>query len=156
MSELELENNMENMADQGEELPEDQKEQKTFTQEEVDKIVEKRLSRERKKFTSLLNGETPKEIELSEREKAVELKELRLDMGELLKSKNLPAEALELLDYTDRKSCEKSIDTLKNIVDQAALELVNHSLRGTEPPKRSTVHSGTVDTVRGAFGLDHM
>lgn len=156
MSELELKNNMENMEDQGEETPEDQKEEKTFTQEEVDKIVEKRLSRERKKFTSLLNGETPKEIELSEREKAVELKELRLDMGELLKSKNLPAEALELLDYTNRKSCEKSIDVLKSIVDQAALELVNRSLRGSEPPKKSTVYPGTAETVRNAFGLSHM
>lgn len=156
MSELELENNMENMANQGDESPEDQKEVKTFTQEEVDKIVEKRLSRERKRYTSLLNGETPREMELSEREKAVELKELRLDMGEILKSKNLPTEALELLDYTDRKSCEKSIDILKNIVDHAALELVNHSLRGPEPPKRSTVHSGMADTVRDAFGLNHM
>lgn len=128
---------------------------KTFTQKEVDDIVEKRLRRERKKFTGLLNGEDPRELELAEREKAVAIKEAQIEMRGLLDSKKLPVEALELLDYTDKKSCEKSVELLEKIVKDAVETRISEVLRGGSPPRRSVV-SGMDDvagSVRSAFGL---
>lgn len=130
--------------------------EKTFTQREVDEIVEKRLRRERKKFTGILNGEDPREVELAERERAVAIKEARIEMRSLLDSRKLPVEALELLDYTDKESCEKSIDTLEKIINAAVETRISDVLRGGNPPRRSSTSSclnGGADGVRSAFGL---
>lgn len=124
--------------------------EKTFTQKEVVEIVEKRLRRERKKFTGLLNGDDPREIELAEREKAVAIRETRAEVRGLLDTKGLPAEALELLDYTDKDACEKSIEVLEEIVKNAVAAKVSNVLRGGEPPKRAGLSS---NSVRSAFGL---
>lgn len=56
---------------------ENREEVKTFTQEEVDKIVEKRLNRERKKLAGVLSIEDPREAALAQRERAVEIKEMQ-------------------------------------------------------------------------------
>lgn len=125
---------------------------KTFTQEEVDKIVEKRLNRERKKFSSLLNGDDPREAELAERERALEIKELRADAKGILAEKGLPMEALELLNYTDKESCEKSIEALEAVVKTASQARVEFLLRGGKPMKKgpSTLEE-PADPLRNVF-----
>lgn len=124
---------------------------KTFTQEEVDKIVEKRLNRERKKFSSLLNGEDPREADLAEREKAVTIKELRADAKATLAEKGFPADALELLNYTDKESCDKSIEALENAVNAIVQKKVEKILCGGKPIKKAVNSQET--GLRGAFGL---
>ena len=125
---------------------------KTFTQEEVNDIVEKRLNRERKKFSSVLNGQDPREAELEERERALTRKELRADARDLLNSKELPQEALELLDYTDKESCEESIEALASVVNAAVIAKTSKLLRGGPPMKKAPQEEPGAD-LRGAFGL---
>ena len=125
---------------------------KTFTQEEVDRIIEKRLNRERKKFSSLLNGDDLREIELAEREKALEIKELRADAKGTLAEKGLPMAALELLNYTDKESCEKSIEALETVVKAASQARIESLLRGGKPIKKGPpTLEEPADPLRGVF-----
>ena len=106
------EHNVQNTETSGTPENETREDVKTFTQEEVNEIIEKRLNRERKKFTSMINADDPREHELEERRHALDVREMRLDALEILEKKGLPAESLELLNYTDKESCERSIEIL--------------------------------------------
>lgn len=126
---------------------------KTFTQEEVDKIVEKRLNRERRKYSSLLNGEDPREIEFADREKAVELKELQIEAKATLTEKGLPLEILEHLNYTDKESCNKSIEAFETAVNAAVQKHIGSILCGGKPPRKAGPNSleEPVDPLHSIF-----
>lgn len=130
-----------------------QTEEKTFTQEEVNKIIEKRLSRERQKFSSVLNGDDPREQELEERERAVAVKELQADAKGALAAKGLSMDALELLNYTDKESCDKSVELLGRVVD-AAVEMTRQQFMRGGPPLKRAPQAGPDAGLRGAFGLN--
>ncbi len=127
---------------------------KTFTQEEVDKIVEKRLNRERKKFTNMLEGKDPKQMEIEERETAVSKRELQLEIRDRIKEKGWPSEIYEFLNYTDKESCEKSIEALDKLISAAVNLEVEKRLIGSAPLRKgpSTLDEPS-DTLRNAFGL---
>ena len=83
--------------------------ERTFTQDEVNRIVQDRLARERDKLT----GQTKKdEREKDEREKALEAREARLDCREYLDSKGYPAALLEVLDSSDTAKFKAAADKL--------------------------------------------
>lgn len=144
-----------NSADQSERTGADQnnrEEVKTFTQEEVDKIVEKRLSRERKKFANVLEGVDPREAALAERERELNVKELKAEAKPLLMEKGIPLEALDLLDYTDKESCDRSMKVLTKIMSQAGQERVDQLIKGGKPPRKAP-ESAPDAALRQAFGL---
>ena len=77
---------------------------KTFTQEDVNRIVSDRLAREREKATQL-----PQE---DEREKALKAREARLDCRDYLDSKKYPVELLDVLDGSDVEKFKAAVDRL--------------------------------------------
>ena len=129
-----------------------QVEEKSFTQKEVDKIVEQRLARERKKFTNMLEGKDPRESAIEEREKNVLVKELQADAKDIFRQKNLPLEALELLNYTDKETCEKSIEVLEQVLKITGRDAVAAILKGGPPLQRAPQEEENV--FRGVFGLN--
>lgn len=153
-----LENNNVNNTDQqqAENNSEVQQEPevKTFTQDEVNDIVEKRLNRERKKFSHMVNGGDPKELELAERERALDERELRIDMKDVVKSKNLPDSVLDYLDYKDRESCEKSLEVLEKIVGECVRARLFERLKGDPPPTKARhLEDYGSENLGKAFGL---
>lgn len=74
---------------------------KTFTQEEVNRIVSDRLARERDKL--------PKD---DEREKALKAREARLDCRDYLDSKKYPAAILDVLDCSDVEKFKTAADAI--------------------------------------------
>lgn len=74
---------------------------KTFTQEEVNRIVSDRLAREREK--------QPKD---DEREQALKAREARLDCRDYLDSKKYPASLLDVLDSSDVEKFKAAADAL--------------------------------------------
>lgn len=74
---------------------------KTFTQEEVNRIVSDRLAREREK--------QPKD---DEREQALKAREARLDCRDYLDSKKYPASLLDVLDSSDVEKFKSTADAL--------------------------------------------
>lgn len=74
---------------------------KTFTQEEVNRIVSERLQREREK--------QPTE---DDREKALKAREARLDCRDYLDSKKYPTALLDVLDCSDVEKFKTAVDTM--------------------------------------------
>ena len=135
---------------------------KTFTQEEVDKIVNKRLARERKDIEAKIEAERAEAerlAKMSEAEKQQALfkkqvaefeatkrafdQELLLnDTSKQLASKNLPIEFAEMLKANDAESTFENIKVFEAKFNEAVEKLVNERLRGNTPKARSEVSSG--------------
>lgn len=78
---------------------------KTFTQEEVNRIVSDRLARDRERRTA----------ELDEREKAVKARELAVIAVEKLTAAGLPKEMAGVLKYDDEKTLEEAIEKISKM-----------------------------------------
>lgn len=79
--------------------------EKTFTQEEVNRIVSDRLARDRDKRTA----------ELDEREKELKHRELAIAAREKLEEAGLNKELCKVLKYDDEAELDEAIKELQNI-----------------------------------------
>ena len=77
---------------------------KTFTQEEVNRIVSDRLAREREKLTQQPQDDA--------HEQALKAREARLDCRDYLDSKKYPAALLDVLDSSDVEKFKTAADAL--------------------------------------------
>ena len=77
---------------------------KTFTQEEVNRIVSDRLAKER--------GKAAQQPQEDEREKALKAREARMDCRDYLDSKKYPAALLDVLDGSDVEKFKATVDAL--------------------------------------------
>lgn len=75
------------------------------------------------------------EKEAAEKEASLTKRELTLDARSALQDKHLPEAFLDLLVYTDKDACLKSIDTLDAAFREAVQIAVDEKLKGKEPPK---------------------
>ena len=136
---------------------------KTFTQEEVDKIVNKRLARERKDIEAKIEAERQEAerlAKLSEAErqkamfekqvaefeatkKAFEQEKLLNETSKQLASKNLPVEFAEMLKAQDAESTFENIKIFEAKFNEAVERLVNERLKGNIPKAQT----GAVDGV---------
>lgn len=131
---------------------------KTFTQEDVNKIVSDRLAKERAKWekdfeTKLNEAKTEaeklakmnadqkaeyerqkREEELAKREGEITRRELRATALETLAEKGLPKQLADILVYTDAEACQKSIESVEKVFREAVEAAVNERLKG-DPPK---------------------
>ena len=82
-----------------------QQQEKTFTQEEVNRIVGERLAR-------VKNGADNEHF--LEREKELTLKERRLDVREKFADMGIPKELLPLVDYSSEENMENSIKLISS------------------------------------------
>ena len=154
---------------------------KTFTQEEVDKIIADRLARQakqsEKKFTqkevddliseklseaeklAKMNAEQKAkyeqekhEKELAEREAALTKRELTATAKEVFTEKGLPAELADIVDTTSAENCTASIETIEKAFSAAVQKAVNDRLK-SNAPKTGNANTGnqSVSTLRGAL-----
>lgn len=132
----------------------DTQQTRAFTQEEIDAIIEKRLSRERKKFNSIISGKDPRELELDERESVIKEKEMRITARTLLNQYRISEESLELLNYENEEKLKQSVELLKNIIDNSSRKQIEKILIGGRPPKAAPEeYYSQNDMIRGAFGF---
>lgn len=149
-------------------------ESKTFTQDDLNKIISDRLSKERKKWDEELsskveeakteaqklakmNAEQKAEYErkqleeqLSKREAEITRRELRATALETLAEKGLPKQLAEVLVYTDAEATNKSIDAVEKSFRDAVEQAVNDRLKNTTPPK--TGGGGTPSSLEEQIG----
>ena len=139
---------------------------KTFTQEEVDKIVNKRLARERKDIEAKIEAERAEAerlAKMSEAEKqqalfkkqvaefeatkrAFEQEKLLNETSKQLASKNLPIEFAEMLKAQDAESTFENIKIFEAKFNEAVERLVNERLKGNTPKAKSDVSGMTKET----------
>lgn len=126
---------------------------KTFSQEEVNKIISERLSRQKEQFEkekaeaaklAKMNAEQKeqyakqkREEELTAREKAVTIRELKAESKNILAERKLPVSLSEILDYSSAESCKASIDAVEKAFSEAVSSAVDARLRNNNVPKKS-------------------
>lgn len=132
-------------------------ETKTFTPEELDKIVQGRIAKERKAWEKHLEDEKTeaqkletmsekekkkyqeeKRIkELDDREAAITRRELTAQAKVQLADKGIPTELAEILNLTDAESCKKSIEIVEKAFQTAVEKAVEEKIKGNAPIKKA-------------------
>ena len=123
--------------------------ERSFTQEDVNEIVQKRLQREREKWKA------PDSVErqLIQRENDVLRRELKLSAKERLQDAGLPVAAAELLRYDDEAGFEESFAALRDLLGPQMQKAVQEMFRaaGRTPPRGSEPHRAKDDALKAAF-----
>lgn len=115
--------------------------ERTFTQEEVNRIVADRLARERAK------SEPPP---ADEREQALKVREAKLDCREYLAAQGYPAALLDVLDSSDTVKFKASVDKLVKAFP-ALLGAHRPTFTGWKPGESTSRNSGGPDPIAAAF-----
>ena len=119
---------------------------KTFTQEDVNRIVSERLAKEKAKYeTASKTSFQDKEAELSKREKDVALREMRATAKEILMNKKLPMELLDVVNFNSEEDMNKSIEILNKTYSPRGA-VCHYTPEGGETPYS--------DPIRAAMGLN--
>ena len=84
--------------------------EKTFTQEDVNRIVGERLAKEKAKNSG--------EADFAKREQELAQRELHMTVKELLSEKGLPVQLFDALNCTDEETMKKSIATIEKIFNE--------------------------------------
>jgi len=121
------------------------REEKTFTQAELDKILNKKFAQWQKK-TEEAKQEAERKAKLTEAEKlAEERKEFEAmrkqfeyekrvnSTSKVLASNNLPVEFSDFLVADTEEATTQRVDLFKNAFDEAVEKLVNERLKGNTP-----------------------
>ena len=140
---------------------------KTFTQEEVDKLISERLARQQKKFDTekeeaaklaKMNAEEKakyaaqkREEELTARETAIQKKELRFEALNILEENKLPAKLIDCIDLTSAETSKASIEAIKTAWTEALTAAVDARLK-TDPPAYSGGNNTKTDPFFEGFG----
>ena len=126
---------------------------KTFTQDELNAIIDKRLERERKdaqaridkavteaqklaKMSADERAEHEKQAHekaLADREAEITKRELRAEAKSQLSDKGLPIELAEILPYTDADTTNAAIVATEKVFRQAVEKGVTERLKGNAP-----------------------
>lgn len=117
---------------------------KTFTQEDINRIVSERLAEDRKKTTA----------DIEQREKDLQRKELTLKAKELFHENNLPPELMEVVNFSDDESLNKSIATLTKVISAKAPEAEDTTTKVTISSGGEHGGGSSIgNDVRSAMGL---
>ena len=135
---------------------------KTFTQDELDHIVQERVKRavakaqkdaedkikqaqsEGERLAKLTKDERAKEEEakrladLEAREKAIAVKELRIETQSLLSDEGLPIEFLDVVMADTAESVKDNIASIRKVFDEAVEKRVNERLTQDKPRRGAT------------------
>lgn len=118
-----------------------QAEEKTFTQEEVNRIVQERLSRTKKDIP-----------DLEAREKEIARKELVLQAKDLLSDKGLPKEFAGILHFTNEHELKEAVELLERHYGPKVKEGGYQIIPSGGLPKG--IPGAERDNTRKAFGLE--
>lgn len=119
--------------------------ERTFSQDDVNRIVGERLAAEKRKG----------EAALAEREQQLAQRELLLAAKEKLTSAGLPVDLLDALNVSSPEAMDKAITTVKAVIDKIKAESPGPvTISGASPAQSATAPPRGVDArLREAMGL---
>lgn len=150
---------------------------KTFTQEDVDKIIDKKFAQWQRKAeaeskkaieAAMAEGErraklsaeerakeeqAQREAEFANREAELTRKELRAQAIETMAKDGIPAGMADILNYSDKESYEASYETVKKAYLASVQEGVEARMKGKPPKDSSGGASDYTAQIRRAMGL---
>lgn len=141
--------------------------EKTFTQEDVNKLIQDRLTREQSKWEKKVQDERTeaeklakmkadeklkyqqekREKELADRERELTTRELKAQAYETLAEKGIPKELVDVLNYESAETCNASIESVSKAFQTAVEKAVNEKLRGGNPQKKFNNSSADYDKM---------
>lgn len=89
--------------------------------------------------------------DLEKREKDINTRELKAQAYETLAGKGLPKDLVEILNYQDAETCNKSIEAVEKAFQSAVQKAVNEKLRGNGAPNTGGQKGETATTLVGAL-----
>ena len=133
---------------------EQQKDEKKYTDAEVDEIINKKFAKwkseqeakesEAKKLAKMNADEKKdyqlkqREQELADREQAIARKELTAEAKSMLSERDLPVELVAVVDLSSADSVTESINTIQKAWSEAVQKGVSERLKGGAPMKSAT------------------
>ena len=161
---MENTNNVVNNEVQDTEVKVDTVEVKTFTQDEVDKMISKRLQRERKDIEAKIEAERKEAEELAklseaekqkklfekqvkefeETKRAFENERLLNETSKQLASKNLPTQFAEMLKGNDAEKTFENIQLFEAKFNEAVEKVVTERLRGNVPKTTTSLNNTSI------------
>ena len=118
--------------------------EKTFSQEDVNRIVGERLAKDKAKG----------EAALAEREQQLAQRELLLTAKEKLTENGLPVELVDALNVSSPEALEKALSTVKTVLDKYKSEARPMKFSGAKPAESlSGVRNTGDDSLRKAMRL---
>ncbi len=121
--------------------------EKTFTQDDVNRIVGERLAKEKNKGEQ---DSSKKEQELIARENQLLAKEMLIEKG-------LPKELHEALNCADKETLEKSIGIIESVIKERMKENPKATRKGVTPGEGNHTSEHNVDDadIRSVMGLSN-
>lgn len=117
---------------------------KTFSQDDVNRIVGERLAKEKAKG----------EAALAEREQQLAQRELLLTAKEKLTENGLPVELVDALNVSSPEALEKALSIVKTVMDKHKSEARPIKISGAKPAESLSNAKNTGDSsLRKAMGL---
>jgi len=130
-----------------------QESERKYTDADVDRIIAKKIAAERKRLSRLFaDGQQVAEIE--ERERNVQLRELKADAKDALISRDLPLGLSELLNYNSKEEMEQSLERVAAVFNNAVHQGLKDKLRCEVPTRGAATSSKEIDrekALRDAF-----
>lgn len=108
--------------------------EKTFTQEDVNRIVGERLAKEKAKNSG--------EADFAKREQELAQRELKFTAKELLSKKGLSVELLDALNCTDEETMKKSISTIEKVFNDYKSNVPQPVFKGFQPGASIPISEG--------------
>lgn len=123
--------------------------EKTFTQEDVNRIVQERLAKEKAKSSG--------DADFAKREHDLVQRELHMTAKEMLSEKGLPVQLFDALNCTDEETMKKSILTIETVFNEYKANATgNMKFKGFQPgvssKKPDAGEAGDLE-IRKAMGL---
>lgn len=146
-----------------EQKPEPKPAGKTYSQDEVDKLLgdqkkeyEGKMSEAEKlaKMSAKEKSEyesQQREKSIAERERAVAIRELKQTAADALREKGLDAELASILDYTDADSVSKSIKTVEKVFAATVERAVKDKLKASGGTPKTGGAPQAVSGIEAAF-----
>lgn len=129
---------------------EGEKKEKTFTQDEVNEIISKRLAKQKDSLMrSIEDGQRSEELD--ERERKITERELKADAAVKLSEAGLPHSIASLLKYDSKESYEESYKEVTEIFRAAIGEDRKTRARQSTPREGMGGSRGGSDPIRSAF-----
>ena len=110
---------------------------KKYTDEDVDRIVAKKIAAERKRAAKALEIDN-QESDLEIRERNIAKREMLMDVKERLEGDGLPAALANLISYESREDMDKSYKDVINVFNDCVAVGIKNAIRGTTPKTGST------------------
>lgn len=124
-------------------------EEKTFTQQQLNDIVEKRLAKERKRLMGMIADDEATKAELLKNR-------LQLDATKKLTETGYPIDLAELLDYSNEDNYNASYSKVVEVFDRALMKKIDEKFKsyGRQPHNTGATSVGGSGGLRSAFGLN--